>query len=329
MIKLTLTAQDLENLRFSYRPLNELTMSYHLLRQPTQTPSTQRWRADVLRAAHDVQFTYMPALILEHHYMADFLTPPPTTHNMTFEDEIATLRALDDAVIRASVWRAMEYQGESEVYQQFLAYPREMLECLIDELRFYWTHAVEPYWQRVLTVLENDVLYRAREMALHGVDATFSDLASNLRYEQHTLYIQSKCLKPDGDYTLAGDGVYLMPTAFKSVECALSWMVVPEYTPTLIYAARGGGNWYADTLPDPEAQLRAALGDAPARLLVALSEPDSTSSLARRLFLTPGAVSQQLKRLSQAGLVESQRSGYKVYYRLSERGGKLLDLFGG
>ena len=96
----------------------------------------------------------------------------------------------------------------------------------------------------------------------------------------------------------------------------------------MTYSARGSGNWFSEILPDPEEQLRVVLGDAPARLLIALCEPDHTSNLAKRLYLTAGAVSQQLKRLHHAGLVESHRSGYKVYYRLSERGLKLLALFG-
>ena len=69
------------------------------------------------------------------------------------------------------------------------------------------------------------------------------------------------------------------------------------------------------------------LGTSRARLLQTLAEPAYTLDLAQRLNLTAGAVSQQLGRLAQAGLIESYRSGSKVYYRLSSRGERLLDVF--
>jgi len=43
--------------------------------------------------------------------------------------------------------------------------------------------------------------------------------------------------------------------------------------------------------------------------------------------LPPGAVSQHLARLKQAGLVESQRAGNRVYYRHTPRGKALVELF--
>ncbi|MDZ4768624.1 MAG: hypothetical protein SGJ24_05810 [Chloroflexota bacterium] len=152
------------------------------------------------------------------------------------------------------------------------------------------------------------------------------DLADCLSYTAGALHID-KPGHADGAYGLNGDGLVLTPSAFKSSLNGLSYQIVPEFMPMLIYSARGGGNWYTETRIDPESQLRIAFGDAPARMLLALSQPDHTSSLALRLFLTAGAVSQQLKRLHQAGLVVSQRIGHKVYYRLSERGAKLVGLF--
>jgi DNA-binding transcriptional ArsR family regulator len=62
-------------------------------------------------------------------------------------------------------------------------------------------------------------------------------------------------------------------------------------------------------------------------VLLALREPENTVALARALHLTESAVSQHLKRLTSAGLVESRRSGHRVYYRLSARGSKLISLF--
>jgi len=60
---------------------------------------------------------------------------------------------------------------------------------------------------------------------------------------------------------------------------------------------------------------------------VALQSPLNTGELAYKLFLTAGAVSQQVKNLQMAGLIESFRSGKNVYHRLTLRGEKLMELF--
>ena len=56
------------------------------------------------------------------------------------------------------------------------------------------------------------------------------------------------------------------------------------------------------------------LGATRAMLLTALTSPASTTELARRLRLSPGAVSQQLTALRAAGLVTARRSGRYVLY---------------
>lgn len=323
-----MTPEDLQRIRFAYSPLDELAMSFHVFQHDHLPGSLMPWAQDVETTLGDqIDLPYMRAVILAHGYMADFLSSTPATRDMPIEQQLATLRDLPTEVIRASVERAIDTGGESEIRQQFMIYPHELIECLIEELHLYWSRALAPYWSRIRTVLENDMLYRARELALNGVEPILNSLSSNVKYENGVLTYDKPMLCHPKDYALVGEGLYLMPSVFKGGH-GLSWLLVPEFEPSLLYGARGSGNWYAEFLPDAEEQLRVMIGDAPARLLVALAAPDHTSNLAKRLYLTAGAVSQQLKRLNQAGLVESSRSGYKVYYRLSERGSKLLDLFG-
>jgi DNA-binding transcriptional ArsR family regulator len=56
--------------------------------------------------------------------------------------------------------------------------------------------------------------------------------------------------------------------------------------------------------------------------------PSTTTELARRLRLSPAAVSAHLSRLKVADLVEPHRSGRRVYYRLRCAGESLLEIFG-
>lgn len=64
-----------------------------------------------------------------------------------------------------------------------------------------------------------------------------------------------------------------------------------------------------------------------ARVLWSLRSPVTTKEVARRLGVTPSAVSQHLSRLHRAGAVERTRVGRRVYYRLSPRGEAVLDAF--
>ena len=54
-----------------------------------------------------------------------------------------------------------------------------------------------------------------------------------------------------------------------------------------------------------------------------ISEPSSTTSLARRLHVTPGAISQHLSVLRNAGMVTRSRTGRQVLYRRTRTGDPL------
>jgi DNA-binding transcriptional ArsR family regulator len=45
------------------------------------------------------------------------------------------------------------------------------------------------------------------------------------------------------------------------------------------------------------------------------------------VHITAATASQHLSRLTKAGLVEPRRSGKRVYYHLTQRGQKLIELF--
>jgi len=60
------------------------------------------------------------------------------------------------------------------------------------------------------------------------------------------------------------------------------------------------------------------------RLLAALRSPATTSALAGRFGVTPGAISQHLAVLYRGGLVDRWRSGRTVLYQASELGLALL-----
>lgn len=325
MITIHLSPTDLERLRFAYTPLLEVVGAYKLLRHDPNNGRYQRWVNEARRALFGHEFPYLDSLIPPRYYIADFITMTPQGTHHTLESEFERMRALPPEIIRANAELVMRVGGETEIRRHFVAYPHEALECVIEELRTFWTLTLAHHWERIQSALENDVLYRARALALHGVDQMFAELHPKVRYRQSIIEIDKHSDISAANNELNGDGLQLVPVIFGGN--TLMWQVEPEWLPMIAYAARGTGTWYRPELPEPAQALELTLGEARARLLQALQTPAHTTELARRLDLTSGAVSQQLGRLHQAGLVEAHRSSSRVYYRLTERGLRLIELF--
>ena len=327
MITIELQPGDLENIRFAYSPLIELTSSYCVtLREHKQTPF-RAWMEETRQALHGYEFPYIDAVIPPRHYIADFVTPTPNSTQSTLEDELARITATPPDVIQKNILTTITAGGETEIRRHFLVNPSDAVDCLLQELRLYWQLALAHHWGRIRSVLEGDVLFNAREIALYGVDHMFENISEWLKYRESVIYLDRKkhLDKEDHAYQLEGTGIYLVPAVFGRSH--LSWQIVPEWKPMLIYGARGSGLWYRAEMPEPDAALRMALGAGRAKVLMSLQSPAHTAELALRLKLTSGAISQHLQRLNHAGLVESHRSSHRVYYRLTPRGEKLVGLF--
>src|SRR5205823_980790 len=96
----------------------------------------------------------------------------------------------------------------------------------------------------------------------------------------------------------------------------------------MLYPARGAATvWESGALAGGhEAAVEALLGAPRVRLLTALRSPATTTALARRLGVTPSAVSQHLAVLHPVGLarLEGSRSGGAAAHRRARvrRGGR-------
>ncbi|MEO8396710.1 MAG: hypothetical protein ABI700_27200, partial [Chloroflexota bacterium] len=259
MITLQLSPGDIERVRFAYSPLIEVASSFKLLQSPDLQANYRVWVDETQRMFDRIDFPYMNATILPHRYIVDFLTPTPTKTILSFEDEIDRVRETPDAVIRKNIEFAISVGGMTPIRQLFLDHPREALECLIEEVRFYWQQALEPHWPQLASILENDVLFRARALAHYGIDAMFTDLSDRVDYHQGEIHI-IKDHKPHypSNYQLQGAGVQLVPSVFAT--CGGMWQVVPEYLPMVIYQTRGLGLWKRQPDNEPDEALQLTLG---------------------------------------------------------------------
>ena len=336
MIILNLTPSDLVDMRFAYSPLLEISLSRRMMLRAQPQMGYGRWLDEAYRALHGIELPYLDALVEPPRYIVDFLTPTPVTTGQSLEDELANLRCTDPVVVCAHVRRLLEYHqltyDKTEVYlprmdilREYLVQPAASIDCLIEELRLYWTLTLSHHWPRLTAILDGDVLHRARQMALKGAESVLSDLHPNVFYEGGKIILykgQRRNLK--AEYDLDGKGLQLVPIMFAAEH--FYWQVSEPYQPMLIYGPRGLGNWSGNPAPSNQS-LEVALGTGRARILQSLRTPANTGEMATRLQVTAGAVSQHLSKLREAGLVEPHRSGRRVYYHLTERGEQLLTLF--
>ncbi len=334
MITIPLSTEDLTKVLLAPSPLWETVGSFGVLLHQGRDTVHAPWAGRVRRALPGTDLSALVAAMCVAGRCPDFLTPPPDASAATFGEELEHLRATPAEVVHEEVEAFVRVEKEqfgppapekARLLETYLDDPEGSLKRLVDELRRYHDLAITPYWPRMREYLEGDTLKRGQALALGGVDALLSGLNPKASY-------RGGVLKLDKPYVAviepAGRGLTLVP-------CVFAWprvdvLVQPGYRPTLAYGPRGVAKLWTSSSPASNGTaLEAALGTGRASVLKGLlPAPTTTTELAHHLRLSPAAVSAHLSRLRTAELVESHRSGKRVYYRLSGDGESLLGIFG-
>ncbi|GII90111.1 ArsR/SmtB family transcription factor [Sinosporangium siamense] len=308
--------EDVARIRFAFSPLWEVVFSLRALRDPARhsvhLPFVRAVRPRIAALGLSDVFDLIPA----EGYVPDFITPPPASPVPDFEADL-------DLIRRAPPGLAAEEVAEAEqigpaVTERFRADPEGCIDRVVAGLRRYWDEVFADYWPRVYGLLESDVLWRSRRLASGGARELFADLNPAVRWDGDRLWVLRHWRH---SRALSGEGLLLVPTAFRWPDVAT---IVYPYQPMLAYPARGIGTLWVDQPPPAPEALAALLGRTRAMVLTALAEPASTTSLARRFSLTPGAVSQHLAVLVDGGLVARRRVGRVVVYRRTPMGDALV-----
>lgn len=326
MIEIPVTVRDLSQLRFAWSPLWEVVASLRVLQAPARhavhLPWVEQARPALADLVVDPVWPLALALVPPTGYLADFLTPPPTTPLPDLADELATVAATPARVVRGDlarlradtcaepVPRTSTRPGAADAAEVMAAaldglaeHPRATLRRLVALLAAYDERVIAPHRPRLRALLDADIAVRSQRLARGGVPELFRDLHPAVRWEGDGVTVQKAY---GARVDPGGRGLVLVP-------CAFAWpsvlvMSEPPWQPTLIYPARGVGTLWEAGRGAPDG-LAAALGRTRADLLVALSGPASTSELARRLAVTAGAVSQHVAVLRAAGLTTTERTG--------------------
>jgi DNA-binding transcriptional ArsR family regulator len=324
MISFELGVEDLADTRFATSPLHETVLSLRVLCDPGLYALHLPWRRSVLGRLGTLDGGLLMSLVAERLTLPDFLTPRPASFAPTFDEELAVARRTSPGVVRRDLLAAHAPGSLPEVLRDATAAGdapvSRLRDAVCELLRQYWELAIKPAWPQMRLVLEADMTYRARRLAMGGARLLFADMHPNLRWHDGVLHID----KMIGRHrvTASGRGLLLVPSVFSHKPVP---PVSPEEPPLLAYPSRGVATLWAPAPAADATALVSLLGASRARLLGLLEEPLPTVEIARRLHVTPSAVSQHLRVLYATGLVTRARAGRQVLYRRSSLGDQLAD----
>ncbi|MFJ1792675.1 ArsR family transcriptional regulator [Kitasatospora griseola] len=328
MFEFAFGVDDLATTWFTYSPLQEAVFSLRARRHAAKYPWQRRWTESWEAAYRTLDTALLDVLVTPRAWTPDFLTPRPAFQRPSFEGELERVSATPPETVVKDFTAA--YRGDGaplpEPVLSLLDDPVELRERCVAQLRAYWERCLLPqWWPRARTVLEADLAYRGRMFAERGAEGLFAELDHRLSWRSGVLRLDD----PDprvralgGRYTpVAGRGLVLIPTL---MALGAHTDIDPDEPPLISYPARGRALMGENPPPRVPDALAGLIGPPQARLLVLLDQPASTTALAHRLAVTPGAVSRHLSALATAGLLTRTRAGRCVLYARSALGDALV-----
>jgi DNA-binding transcriptional ArsR family regulator len=326
VLRFQVDSADLLHSRFALSPVFELEGLLRVLDgvDGSTPPSARidRLRPGLARLrAEDAAVEAL--LALQHpHGGADFVVPPPARGALqTIDDDLLAVRAVPLEVARADIRTCLARRPAGDRAREVLDAP-DVVPRIADALARAWHHLLATDWLQLRAICERDIVHRAGQLARHGWAAALDGLHPRVRWRRGGVEIAR--MSSDGPVALGGQGLTFVPSVFV-------WPNVAAFTADpwprcLIYPARGIGQWWDATSPDPPAKaLEELIGRTRARILQTLHEPASTTQVAHQLGLPVGSAGDHLRAMRRAGVLDATRSGRSVLYRRTPLGEMLAD----
>jgi DNA-binding transcriptional ArsR family regulator len=316
------TADDLLNCRFAISPVGEAMLAARVLARPAAYAHRLGWLKSqtpaITKLAQERDLRPLLALLPQHGYTPDFLSPPPVSPLAGPEQELARVRATPKAHARREIERSLAGRDVNRLVLRALRRP-DAPAVVADLLELVWKRLIEPSWQPLRELLERDVAYRGRRLAEGGLTRLFDDLAPHVTLRGRRLRVQQRT---EAVVSLDGAGMVFSPSAFLWPQVATR-VDLPS-PPTLLYPARGAALLWGEEPSRNAGATDRLIGSTRSSILRELAEPASTTALARRLGRSPGNIGDHLAILRASGLITRSRVGREVIYARTPLGHALL-----
>ncbi len=330
-VHIEMPAEVLGRSRWVISPAVQVVGSVQHHSAPQLWPHLTRWheRAHQLESA---AAALLSALVPQHGYSPDFLTPPPEGRiesiDRTCERIAETPVELIDYHLdiafrgRAMPPHVVETFGSTEAFERFRrdqpSVVRQMLRrggaralarASAEALAAYFAVAIAPDWPQVQSVLEDDIAHHAMRSATHGALQMVEDIGEGVSWQDGGLHLPRPY---DVTVDWADDGVLFMPSVSHTGRVLFS--AERPATPFIIYPARAVARLWQDPCAEAPHVIADLIGETRAMLLERVARPQSTLQLSRDTGCAPATVSYHLGILLRAGLVHRRRQGRAVLY---------------
>ncbi|WP_030692021.1 helix-turn-helix domain-containing protein [Streptomyces globisporus] len=312
MLHIHFTAEDFTRVRFAPRPspVPELHAALMMLGSPHEGLLFGRWRGRLLRA--------LPGAAEPLADLAPGGTAPYFLDVLgeTREEGLALIRAARPEFVRSELERVYAGQGAVPPWVRGLhAGAGEAWRVLERAQRAAFEAVLAPVWGQVQDLHRAEFARHALTVAEQGLGAALTALAPGLRDGVW------EWPGPSREVRLAGRGLVLLPT--------FHWrggplvQDLPGRPVVLAYPAGGGLPLVPSGAAAGEEGLAGVLGRTRAELLRVLTEPRTTTELARCLGVSNATASAHAAALRAAGLLTTTRTGRSVHHAPTPLG-KLL-----
>lgn len=303
MAVLQVDADLLARTRFGTSQLAETVAAVNILKTDQPMPWHRGWKDDHVGSFRDyLAGDAVTAAIVEYGFsttwIADYMTAPPRQPDLTLDDELAEMRDLPDAEVRADL-----AYGRTRLPAELSA--ADLGERTADLLRWVWRHTIEPDWPRRQTVLHADAVSRISALCKQGWSGVMNNLRPGVRWLGDGQLQVSESPYPSCD-ARGRDLIFI------AAHCRggwTSWRLPGRFE--IVYPVIGVFAANPVRPPEPLAEL---LGRARSTVLVQASTPISTTALVTATGLPLGTVGNHLRVLLRSGLLHRRRSGREVFY---------------
>lgn len=254
-------------------------------------------------------------LVSATKYLPDFVAVPPDRGlNRDIGDELAAVRAIDDARARATLAEARRFAwaGDGTAWADGAGIAARAADVLAEG----WARFVAPDWARRRAVLERDIHHRAGVLAVSGWRDVLDGMAPGVQWVgPDSIQFSTQSYT---DRHVGSDGLVFVPHTGLSGR----WTCESPSRIAFVYPARGALAGHAPG----NGGVAGLIGSGRARVLAEVRTPATPSQLAAVLDVSLGTVSAHLAALRAAGAVTARRSGRAVYYELTSVGDELARL---